>query len=434
MAERMKLGVARRVITPKIGCMLYGYSSQPHATGVHDDLTVTVHLFTWQKTKVMLISATVCGFRTDIADELRRILSEQFDVPFEHIVLSATHTHSGPALAGMHSAWGGFNEEYYDQIFKPTLIAAAREALENVEPVTMATAVGESKVGVNRRELTGENKVKLGQNEWGPYNPKMAIMSFQDECGKVKANLISYGAHGTSAGASTLITRDWSGIMTDALEQHTGAVTSFLLGPEGDVGPRNASREGETGIPRMEALGALAAKDALRIFETLSEYKDVTLSVSSDFLRIPLMPRIPYEEACRRSEEISSGVMYNMQSVQYEFFEKVKKTYEEGNYVEREYMEIPQTVFRIGDMAFATFQYEIFSEIGMRIDKEVPDLNVISLVCTNGQAGYFPTRSQICLGGYEIIMFRHAKPQRFVDDADYYLMKETIRNINNLNA
>ena len=89
-------------------------------------------------------------------------------------------------------------------------------------------------------------------------------------------------------------------------------------------------------------------------------------------------------------------------------------------------------VIRIGDIAFTGFPYELFSEIGMRINKAVPDLNILSLSNTNGSKGYFPTQDQLCRGGYEVTMFKYNGVQCLRDDADYHLMKETIRNLNNL--
>ena len=432
MDHKLKLGVAQGVVTPKIGCLLYGYSSLPHATGIHDDLHVTVFAFSQGETKALLISAEVCVLRTDIANALRQDMEMMFGVPKGHIMIVCTHTHSGPAVAGMYSAWGDFDHEYYQGIFRPALLDAVKRALEIMEPVTVGSAIGKSQVGINRRELTLEDKVILGENEWGPYNPNMTVISFKKESGERMASLVAYGAHGTSAGASTLITRDWSGEMLDALEAHSGAVTAFFQGTEGDVGPRKIQSLPYACIDQTEALGKIAAADAIRIFDTITEYKQVSLGVREEQLQIPVLPRMPYEEVCRRCAEVTDVTkLGNMQRVEHDFNLWVKASYEEG-YEEKDFYELPQSVLSLGDIVFTGVTYELFSEIGMRIDKAFPDKNVISLSCTNGQDGYFPTRSQALLGGYEIIIFKNRLIQRLVDNADFYYIKETIRNINEL--
>ncbi len=432
MDHKLKLGVAQAVVTPKLGCLLYGYSSLPHATGVHDDLHVTVFAFSQGDTKALLVSAEICALRTDIANELRQDMEMMFAIPKGHIMLACTHTHSGPAVAGLYSAWGDFDHEYYQEIFRPSLFDAVKRALEVMEPVTMGMAVGKSQVGINRRELTLEDKVILGENEWGPYNPNMTVISFRKESGELMANLVAYGAHGTSAGASTLITRDWSGGMLDAMEAHTGVVTAFFQGTEGDVAPRIIQSVPVCCIDQTEALGKIAAADAIRIFDTISEYRSVSMAVREEKLQIPVLPRMPYDEVCRRCAEVTDVTkLRNMQRVEHDYNLWVKKSYED-NYQEKEFYELPQSVLFLGDVVFAGVTYELFSEIGMRIDKAFPDKNVISLVCTNGQDGYFPTRSQALLGGYEITIFRNRQIQRLVENADFYYIKETIRNINEL--
>ena len=431
MENKLMLGVGRGIITPKVGSMLYGYSSKPISTGVHDDLTVTVYAFSYGEKKLLYINATLCVFRTDIAAELRKMISEKFGIAYENVVLGTTHTHSGPSVAGMHSAWGGFDTEYYEEILKPVLFSTIAQAYENVEPVTMTTAFGDSKIGINRRmQKPGTNSMWLGECPWGILNTKLTILSFKAADGSIKGNLVCYGAHGTSAGASTLLTRDWSGYMVDALEEKTGGLTAFVLGPEGDVGPRKLL-EGDSRMEQTEALGAYSAKEVLRIFEDLGEYQDVSLDVKQCQVKVALLPRISKEAAISKMEELEKGPMYNMQSVQYEHCKAVLQSYEEG-YVEREYDTFEQVVFRLGNVAFATFAFELFGEIGLRIEYNVKDLHVVNSVCTNGQMGYFPTQSQIALGGYEITMFKSHGVQVYADDADYSAIVSTVENINSL--
>ena len=68
----------------------------------------------------------------------------------------------------------------------------------------------------------------------------------------------------------------------------------------------------------------------------------------------------------------------------------------------------------------------------MRIDDATKDLKVLSLSNTNGTKGYFPTQDQLCRGGYEVTMFKYNGVQTPTDDADYHLIKETLRNIERL--
>ncbi len=65
--------------------------------------------------------------------------------------------------------------------------------------------------------------------------------------------------------------------------------------------------------------------------------------------------------------ELKKDEMSNMEIVEYEKCEKTVKGYDKG-YVDREYDEFEQVVYRIGDVAFSTFAFELFGEIGLGIN------------------------------------------------------------------
>lgn len=114
-----------------------------------------------------------------------------------------------------------------------------------------------------------------------------------------------------------------------------------------------------------------------------------------------------------------------------EHLENTVHSYEVG-FVDKEACEVEQTVIALGDLVFAFFPYELFSEIGMRIDKAFQTKSVLSLSNTNGSEGYFITQDSVCRGGYEVDMFLYGHIQPFCDDADFALMQETIKHIENI--
>ena len=57
--------------------------------------------------------------------------------------------------------------------------------------------------------------------------------------------------------------------------------------------------------------------------------------------------------------------------------------------------------FRIGDLAIATFPFEVFAEIGLEIKARSPFAQTFTTSLANGSEGYLPTKRQHALGGYE---------------------------------
>lgn len=426
--EKLYLGVSRKIITPKIGACLYGYRPGLESTSVNDDLTATAFYFKQGERKALLVSVTLGGVHEEISDNIFKAVEEKHGIPRSAAIMSSIHTHSAPNIAGEYG-WGDIDAEYRDEIFIPMTLLAIDEAVASAKPVTMAIATGESKIGINRREITLENTVKLGQNPWGAFNPKMTILSFKAEDGSPVANIIHYGAHATAAGMNFEISRDWPGVMIDTLEAESGAVTAFVNGPEGDVGPRlsNGKTTGGGDIGYAMRHGAWAAQDAVRIYKSMGNYHTPKLSCYGGTLEIPLCKRIPLDEAKREYEKYR-GETVNRKGQLEKYYRTVIESYENG-YVENESRSVEQNIIRLGDAVFVAFAFELFSEIGMRIDTESKIPHVLSLSNANGVGGYFATESEICRGGYEIDMARTSEIQPFVTNGDWYAVIGTLKNL-----
>ena len=427
--EKLYLGVARENITPEIGCQLYGYNPNIHSTCVNDDLTLTAFYFKEGNKQALLMTATVCLIKTEYANEMLDKVSKEFGIEKGSIILAATHTHSGPNMGGA-TGWGDIDKKYCDEVFEPKLFACVKNAMKNPVKVKMAAVSGESKAGINRRELVEDNGIALGQNPWGPYNPEMTLLSFADEEGKVVANLIHYGCHGTCAGGNTEITRDWSGIMTDAVEDKSGAITAFFNGPEGDVGPRLSNGKTVGDLSYVYELGNVAAKDAVKLWDKVENFEETTLKVHSDLVKIPHAPRISKEEAERLYKRYESHVVNHGAMIK-EYAENVIKCYENG-IPELECVSFTQNLIALGKFVFAPTPFELFSEIGMRTDRHFKDKKVLGLSNSNGSEGYFITEDVIIRGGYEVNMFLYGHPQPYCKDADYELYKAIVKNIENM--
>lgn len=425
------MGIGRTVITPEVGGNLYGYYPDIYSDSVADDLTVDAYYFRQGDQQALMVSATVCAIADDTCDLLRKQIQEKFGIPAGHCMISAIHTHSGPCLTG-GTGWGGRDVAYVENIFMPGVRKAVEKAVADPEPVTMGVAEGKSFVGINRRQLTLENKIILGQNSWGSFNPRMTVIDFKNEEGKSVATMVHYGCHPTSAGHNTQITRDWPGVMIDSLEGETDAMVSFFNGPEGDVGPRltNGKTIGNDSMDYVYELGVVAAADAKRIYSQITDYTTPELKAVCAPCNIPLRSRMPREEAEAIYEKYKDRTK-NMTALMKATAKKVMAAWD-ANEPQMESEGFDQTIIALGENLFIAFPYELFSEIGMRIDGGMPDARVLPVVNTNGSKAYFVTQDAICRGGYEINQFLYRNIQAYCDDADYLLILATLENLKKL--
>lgn len=424
-----KAGFGRCDITPEVGCLLYGYVDDLKSESVHDRLFVSAFYFEDGGVSSFLITADVCSINTDVAEKIRQAVSESTNVGYDSIILHGIHNHTGPNTDG-NTGWGDLDTKYCFNILLPRTIEACIVAKNNKKEALMGINIGESRVAVNRREYDRYNNIQFGQCEWGSFDPRMAVISFTDTDQKPIASLVFYTCHGTCAGLCKEISRDFSGVMTDMLESFSGAPAAFFCGAEGDAGPRLDNKQTVGTIRDVEIMGERAGNDAIEVYKGINTLKPLSMKAKSGELTLPLKQRIPLEEAEALYNEFRDNSI-NLEGQKRSYALKVIDSYKNG-YEEKESRIIPQTAIVLNDTVFVSFPYELFSEIALRIDKYTENYHVFALSNANGSAGYFPCDSEISKGGYEIDMFLTLNVQPFSDNADYYLITETLKNLEDL--
>jgi len=418
-------GAGRSVITPELGTLLFGYRGDIPGLEVRDGLTVTAAAFDSGGTRAMIISASLCLINTGLADTIRNLTGAAADIPPANIILAATHTHSGPSTQD-YEGWGTINRDYCDKILIPGCVAAAKTAAVSMRPVLAGITRGESRAGINRREFTREGGIKLGQNPWGAFDPAMTVVAFRATDGTPVVNIVHYGAHCTAAGCNHTITRDWAGVMTDRLEEETGAFTMFLNGAQGDIGPRMSSGLAVGGPGFVEEIGRLAADDAIRIYHSINDYKNADCSVIQGEISLSYQPLMPLEQAREALAKFTSPPEHNIGRRIYTTLHEIVDMHRRGDTGEDDFT-MRQTFIRVSDVVFAPLPFEAFSEISLRLRKFSPFEHTLLVGCANGDNSYLPTQDQLCRGGYEIDMFRWSRPRRLPDDADSRIVDQYLR-------
>lgn len=433
MNKKFKIGVARRDITPKIGTCLYGYRPNLVSDSIHDLLSVTAFYFSQGSTRALLISCDLCLIPNALNYRIRGIVSEATGIDADHIILHAIHTHTGPTLGGM-AGWGDPDFEYIEAKLIPAILEASRDACNNADEAGLCTLFGESLVGINRREMTRDFKMVLGQDPRGSFDPKMTVLCFADNNKKPLCNIIHYGCHPTASGAAHCIGRDWPGVMVDTMERETvsGVTTAFVNGPEGDVGPRltNKKTTEDRDVRGAMEVGAVAAADAARIYAYPKIYSEPELKVSCKTIELPLKKRISMEEAQVGWAKYKDRKV-NIAGAKGGYYKAVLDSYGNG-YEEKEFFSYKQTIIALGEVVFISCPFELFSFVGLKTAEFSPFAHTLTLSNSNGSEAYFPSHDQICRGGYEIEVFLVRDVQPFTDDCDVHLIDQTVKHLEEL--
>lgn len=403
----LQCGVGRADITPPIGAILYGYAPGRPAQSIGDGLTTTAIKLTCHTGSALMITCDVASINPDLAQRIRESAGEAAGVPAENVTVSATHTHSAPNVS-MKSGWGEVDTAYIENILLPGIMKAATEAAD-CRSAQMGVAEVESEVGINRRELTEDGKVILGQNPWGPRDKRMTVISFRDQEGKIIANMVHYCCHGTASGANPEITRDWPGVMADILERETGGISAFYAGVEGDQGPNLPNGKTTQNYQAALQLGAKAGADAVRAFRSIRQWQDAPVQVLHDTVSIPFDPLTSKEKAMEELQKL--GTLEQIyQEKRYSdvnafiHWNKVLAEYESGAPL-KTHWKFDQSIVIVGPVAWIPCPFEAFVEIGLRLRKGSPYGYTLSLCNTHGCYAYLPTLGEIGRGGYEVWHF-----------------------------
>ncbi|GAI90376.1 unnamed protein product, partial [marine sediment metagenome] len=108
----LRAGTAKVNITPPTGTELSGYvlREQP-SLGIHDPLYARALVLEHDGHTIALVSCDLLALRDDSVRAIRTIASQQTGIPPSNIMLSCTHTHSGPATIFLRNC-GSVNGEW----------------------------------------------------------------------------------------------------------------------------------------------------------------------------------------------------------------------------------------------------------------------------------------------------------------------------------
>ena len=97
-------GSAWRDITPSKSVFLYGYPHVPRlSTGVHDWLLASALYLANEETQIIVVQADVIWLSKSQIADARAPVTERTGVAADHIMVTASHTHSGPVTVAMLS-------------------------------------------------------------------------------------------------------------------------------------------------------------------------------------------------------------------------------------------------------------------------------------------------------------------------------------------
>ena len=421
-AADLRAGAAVVEITPELGTPIAGYYSERGADGVHDPLNAKVIVLESGGTKAALVSLDLISTLRETVEEARRLIESETGIPGRNVMISATHSHTGPTLAGTRrfDALGGTHEKAvrFTEELPKKIAAAVAEAAKNLQAAEARYGSREEhRLAFNRRfhmrdGSVGWNPGKLNPNivrVAGPTDPEVQVVYFSGGKNDAIATYVNFPIHLDTTGG-THFSADFPFALSESLARAKSAemMTMFTMGCSGDVNHIDvSSRAPQKGPQEAARIGTILAANVLRTFETLRTNQGSGLRVSSEMVELPIPPVTDDEVA--EARKIAERVAARSQPAP-RFMDQVKafKVLDVHARAGKPH-EVEVQVIALGEeIAWVSLPGEIFVELGLSIKAGSPFKQTIIASLANGSVGYIPTVRGYSEGNYEAISSRCA--------------------------
>jgi len=333
---------------------------------------------------------------------IRAAIGGTTGIPPGHILVNASHTHSGPLSAGYR--WIGIpnKRKYTDEHLEkwardlPGQCAQAAKAAEVArQPVTLS--IGRASVAewlFNRRPLRPDGTVQStaqpadptslpGGLRFAPVDPTATVLCFRDAGGKPVVTLLHLACHAVSVYPTNKgISADWPGAACRKLKESLGGEVLFIQGCGGDIVPARR------GLEASLEMGAFIAARATQAAAQAFPLPPAPLTVSQAIVGLPLIK-------------------------------------EASDHIQRPHLDAEIQVISLGDLALVALPGEPLIGLSQAIQHESPFPHTLVLGYSNGDgAQYVGLPGQKHRGGYEMSVVGRA-----TDEAGGFMIASALRQL-----
>jgi hypothetical protein len=446
-------GAARADISPPLGIAQMNWGAATHIESIGIDsaglFATAIALSNGGKTQV-IVSVDLA----DVAEEFARPVIERAatltGVDPDHILLNASHTHSGArARAGQGPSGEDLTQyrevvERYKAQVADKIVGAIVAAYRSRQPAHIHGGRGAGTINISRRFRAGAHgPAAVGRNPEGFVDRELVVFRVDDARGTPLAILVNFQAHPTVLGyANKVISPDFIGAMRSTIESaFPGSLCLFLQGAAGDQGPVEGF-SGDLGVAHRlgRILGHQAAAvaeqiDTVRREPTFEGYVESTARQAKQPWRVRgaraatlgfLAMRIDVPRRQYSAEEVAA-LAANLQRAQEELARAEtcadESAQRQAAICTQRYgallnlwnrapklptIQVELQALRIGALAVVAIAAQPFAAIGAAIKSQSPFAYTMFVAFADGAydgsmpGAYMPTRSEYEHGGYEV--------------------------------
>jgi len=386
----LRAGTAQLPITPPVGVDLSGFVAREQpSTGVHDELFVRALYLEGAGERLLWLHCDLLALDREQVARTRQALGESLGLEPRQILLTTTHTHSGPATVLLRQC--GTVDPGYLRMLDGWLLTAGRCAVADHRPVTMRFAEERCTLAQDRRQPS-----LLAHTDY-----RLPVLTLMNEKGSYMAVIANYPMHNVALSAENrLISADMAGAAAEWARQHLPGAPVVLMtnGACGNLNPPSLSANPQG----MEDYGRQLGEAILRGAHDGEVCLAPSLGVGLQTLSLPLTP-LSQEQVLAEYDQLAKMVLLDRwQVAMRQWRDDTLALLEQGAPSDEPWaVPIDIQALRIGPVRFAALGAEVFSRMADEL-RAIHGPHTYVVGYANGDIGYLPFREAYPEGGYEV--------------------------------
>lgn len=399
----LRVGAAKVDITPS-------ESELPEQSyGIHDQVYSRAIVVSNGLTKAAVITVDVGALHDPIWKAVVERAENELDIPSENIILTPTHTHSGPRL----------NQE----LLVNKIISSIKEADSKLQPARMGYGDGESYININRNMFNHDRGTWWeGPNYDGISDKTVAVIYFESIAGDPIAVYYNYALHAVIAGVLDMISGDVPGATSRYIETsyNDDIVAVWSTGACGDQNPiffqqtydlrdiriADYAKRGEDISNKMPSGGTGMDRSNKDVIRLMNEQKQMLTTMGQ-----MLGEEVKHVISCMRRFEDQVSIKSGSKVVEVpgrKLLNREGRAGYEGKYEDADPVPIRLSLVMIDDIPITAVNGEVYNYIAKRLKKESPYARTMMVTMSNGGgAGYIPHDEAFGFQVFEVLGSRY---------------------------
>ncbi len=391
-----RAGVAKVVITPDQPVWMAGYASRtkPSEGASHDLYAKALALQDQRGKRVVIVTTDHLGLPRALSETIASRVERQYKLPRAHLVLSSSHTHTGPVpYRNLEGAYF-FDEpqaaaiQRNDQRMSDKIVAVVGEALQRLAPAVLSFGRGAAHFAINRR-VNRDGSYVFGVNKDGVKDDDVPLLRVSAPDGSLRAVLFSYACHNTTLTDTFYqFNGDYAGYAQMEIEQaNPGAVAMFMMGAGADINPEPRGKL-EMAVGHGKALAASVAGILSGSLTPVRGNLNVAYA------------RIPLPLATQTREQFQAQLQDKDKYRRAHAERWLARLARDGKAL-TEYPYPLQVIQLGGDLTFVAMSGEVVTDYVLRLKRELGASSLWVTAYCNDVMAYIPSARILNEGGYE---------------------------------